>query len=305
MNRYHHLNEFYRNKFGERVLKICVDGGFTCPNRDGNCGIGGCIFCGASGSGEHLNSQKNISEQVKDYFQSYKATRANKFIVYFQNFSNTYDSLENLKNKYDAALIDERIIGISIATRPDCINEEIAKLLNSYTSKYFVSVELGLQTTNENTAKFINRGYRNQVFTKAVALLRKYHIDVITHIMIGLPNESKDDLKNTIDFINQHDIQGIKIHSTYVIQGTKLAVMYQLGQYIPLTLEEYIDLACFALANLNPNLIIHRISGDAPKDLLIAPEWNSHKKWIINGIEKKLKEANLWQGKFVENAKKI
>ena len=132
MNRYNHLNEYLKNKFGERVLKICVDGGFTCPNRDGTCGFGGCIFCGEKGSGEHLNSTKDIETQVKSFLNSYRGMRANKFIVYFQNFSNTYDTLENLKAKYDSALIDERIIGLSIATRPDCINDEIAKLIGSY-----------------------------------------------------------------------------------------------------------------------------------------------------------------------------
>ena len=296
--RYNHLNEYLKNKFGERVLKICIDGNFTCPNRDGKCGFGGCIFCGEAGSGEHLNSLESIKNQVENYFLSYKANRANKFIVYFQNFSNTYDSVENLKEKYNAALIDDRIIGISIATRPDCIDEDIAKLISSYKNKYYVSVELGLQTSNDETAKIINRGYVADVFTNAVNLLRKYDIDVITHIMIGLPNETKKDLENTINFINNHDIQGVKIHSTYIIKNTKLADMFYTNQYIPLTLEEYIELACFTISHLRKNIIIHRISGDAPKDLLVAPEWNLHKKWIINGIEKKLKEDKLWQGKF-------
>lgn len=300
MNRYNHLNEYLKNKFGERVLKICIDGNFTCPNRDGKCGTGGCIFCGEAGSGEHLNSTENIKNQVENYFKSYKASRANKFIVYFQNFTNTYDTIENLKLKYDSALINEKIVGLAIATRPDCIDEGIAKLLNSYTDKYYVSVELGLQTSNDATGKLINRGYDIVVFSNAINLLRKYNIDVITHIMIGLPNETKEDLKNTIDFVNKHDIQGVKIHSTYIIKNTKLADMFYSGDYKPLTLEEYIDLACFTISNLRTNFIIHRISGDAPKNLLIAPEWNLHKKWIINGIEKKLKEENLWQGKFLD-----
>lgn len=295
-SRYNHLNEYLKNRFGERVLKICVDGNFTCPNRDGKCGVGGCIFCGETGSGEHLDSAKNIKEQVLKSLK-YKNERANKFIVYFQNFSNTYDEIENLKLKYDAALIDDRIIGIAIATRPDCITEEIAKLLHSYKDKYYVSVELGLQTSNDKTAKLINRGYDSSVFTKAVEILNKYDIEVITHIMIGLPNETKDDLLETINFVNHHNIQGVKIHSTYVIKNTKLATMYQSGEYIPLRLEEYIDLAVFTLANLNPNFIIHRISGDAPKDIIVAPEWNLHKKWIMNGIERKLKEDDIWQGK--------
>ena len=300
-SRYNHLNEYLKNRFGERVLKICVDGNFTCPNRDGRCGVGGCIFCGETGSGEHLDATKSIREQIEKYFSSYRAERANKFIVYFQNFTNTYDSVENLKLKYDAALVDDRIVGLAIATRPDCITEEIAKLLHSYKEKYYVSVELGLQTSNDNTAKIINRGYESSVFTKAVEILNKYDIEVVTHIMIGLPNENKDDLLNTIKFVNNHNIQGVKIHSVYVIKNTKLAEMYEKGEYISTALEEYIELATFTIANLNPNFVIHRISGDAPKDILIAPEWNLHKKWFINGIEKKLKEDELWQGKFFEN----
>lgn len=298
LDRYNHLNKYLKDKFGERVLKICVDANFTCPNRDGRCGTGGCIFCGEAGSGEHLDASESISNQVKKALGSSKAERANKFIVYFQNFSNTYDTLKNLKKKYDSALIDERIIGISIATRPDCIDESIAKLIQSYSEKYYVSVELGFQTANENTGKLINRGYDNKIFTDAVNILRKYNIDVITHIMIGLPDEDKNDLIDTINFINEHDIQGIKIHSTYIIKNTKLADMYYANEYIPLTLEEYIELACFTISHLRPELIIHRISGDAPKNILVAPEWNAHKKWIINGIEKKLKDDDLWQGKF-------
>ena len=157
VERYKHLNKYLKDKFGERTLKICIDGGFTCPNRDGKVGIGGCIFCSEKGSGEHINSAKNITEQVENFFKSYKAERANKFIAYFQNFTNTYDSISNLKEKYDSALIDDRIVGLSIATRPDCINEDIVKLLSSYTNKYYVTVELGLQTFSDTTATLINR----------------------------------------------------------------------------------------------------------------------------------------------------
>ena len=298
INRYNHLNEYLKNKFGERVLKICVDGGFTCPNRDGTCGFGGCIFCGEKGSGEHLNSAKDIETQIKNFLNSYRGMRANKFIVYFQNFSNTYDTLENLKIKYNSALIDEKIIGLSIATRPDCMNEEIAKLISSYLDKYYVCVELGLQTANNTTGKLINRGYDNDAFIKAVNILRKYKIDVVAHIMIGLPNETKDDLFNTINFINSLDIQGVKIHSTYVIKNTKLEEMYNAGGYNPLGLDEYIELATFALTHLRKDIIIHRISGDAPKNILVAPSWNAHKKWIMNGIDKKMRQDNLTQGMY-------
>ena len=318
ITRYKKLNEYLKNKFGERTLKICIDGGFTCPNRDGTIGKNGCIFCSERGSGDHINNynssnsigetpicshnnyceETNIRKQVENYFSSYKSNRANKFIVYFQNFSNTYDSVSNLKKKYDSALIDDRIVGLEIATRPDCINEEICRLLASYTDKYYVCVELGLQTSNEITAKFINRGYENYVFTKAVNLLKHYGIDVVVHIMIGLPNEDLEDLDNTINFVNNHPIDGIKIHNVYVVKNTVLADLYYKGLYSPLNFEDYLELLVYAITHLRPDIVIHRISGDSPRDLLIAPEWNVHKKWVLNGLDKVLKEKELFQGKY-------
>ena len=299
IERYNHLNTYYKNKFGERTLKICIDAGFTCPNRDGTLSNSGCIFCSEKGSGELIKySSQHIESQVKNFLNSYRGMRANKFIVYFQNFTNTYDTIENLKKKYDSALIDNRIVGISVATRPDCISEDIAKLLSSYLDKYNVSVELGLQTSNDNIGKIINRCYLSSQFTKAVEILRKYNIEVIAHMMIGLPTETSDDIKNTVTFINKHNIQGLKIHSTYVVKNTVLADMYLNKKYEPITLEYYLDSLAYVITHIRKDLIIHRISGDAPKDLLVAPEWNLHKKWILNGFEKLLKEKDLWQGKY-------
>lgn len=316
--RYKHLNTYLKNKFGERTLKICIDGHFTCPNRDGSCSKKGCIFCSEKGSGEHIlriNGNRNllnsldknahiesvkssISKQVENYFNSYKSKRANKFIAYFQNFSNTYDSIENLKEKYNSALIDNRIVGLEVATRPDCINEDIVKLLKTYTQKYYVCVELGLQTSNDSTGKIINRGYSSEDFINAVALLNKYDIDVVCHIMVGLPNEDLTDLKNTVKFLNEHKLQGIKIHSTYVVKNTELEKMYNAGKYNPISLENYLDALVFIITHINPNFIIHRISGDAPKELLVAPEWNLHKKLVLNGLDKIMRERNLWQGMY-------
>ena len=311
---YKHLNNNLKEKFGERTLKLCIDGNFTCPNRDGFKSFNGCIFCSNKGSGDHLYTNKStsssiendvlhIKSQVENYFKTYRASRANKFIVYFQNFTNTYDSIENLKRKYDAALIDSRIVGIQIATRPDCINEEIAKLLSSYKDKYYVCVELGLQTYNDETGKFINRQYSSLDFSNAVNILNKYNINVVAHIMIGLPNETHEDLENTIDFLNKHSIQGLKIHNVYVVKNTKLEDLYLNKAYTPIDFETYLNELCFVLTHISPEIVIHRISGDAPKDLLIAPEWNIHKKWILNGIEKKLKEENLYQGIYYKTAK--
>ena len=299
--RYNHLNKYLKEKFGERTLKICIDGGFTCPNRDGTISTNGCIFCSEKGSGDLIKYNKNISKQVTDYFLSYRSERANKFIAYFQNFTNTYDSIPNLKSKYNSALIDDRIVGLEIATRPDCINEDICKLLKSYSDKYYVCVELGLQTSNDKTGALINRGYSSNQFTNAVKLLNRYNIDAVAHIMVGLPGESFDDVKSTVDFINNHNIQGIKIHSTYVIKNTVLADMYFNGDYTPITLDYYLNALTFIITHISPDIVIHRISGDAPKDLLIVPEWNLHKKWVLNGFDKILRENDLWQGKYYKS----
>lgn len=320
--RYNHLNKYLKEMFGERTLKICIDASFTCPNRDGKVGTNGCIFCSEKGSGEHLNPlqdsdiiynnsnspltcSKNINfitssiqSQIKNHLNSYRGKRANKFIAYFQNFTNTYDSLENLKARYDSALISDKIVALAIATRPDCIDESICKLIASYKEKVYVWVELGLQTANNETGKLINRCYTSEQFSNAVELLNKYNIDVVTHIMVGLPNEKFEDIKNTVEFINKHNIQGLKIHSCYVIKNTILGEMYKNGDYTPITLEYYLEMATYILTHINPNIIIHKISGDAPKDLLLAPEWNLHKKWIMNGLEKTLKEKNLYQGYY-------
>lgn len=295
--RYNHLNTYLKKKFGERTLKICIDGDFTCPNRDGKKGYGGCMFCGERGSGEHLK-KINISEQITNHLESYRGKRANKFIAYFQNFTNTYDTLENLRRKYDLAFVSDKIVGLQIATRPDCIDENIVRLLSEYGKKYYVCIELGLQTSNDNTGKLINRCYTSNDFTKAVNLLNKYNIDVIAHIMVGLPNETFEDLKNTIIFLNKHNIQGIKIHSTYIISNTELEKLYINNKYTPISLEYYLDCLTYIITHINPNIIIHRISGDAPKDLLVAPKWNTHKKLVLNGIEKILKEKNLYQGMY-------
>ena len=307
--RYNKLNEYLKEKFGERTLKICIDGGFTCPNRDGTSGSGGCIFCSQKGSGEHIKTfissktEKSLEEQIKsikiqveNHFKSFRANRANKFIAYFQNYTNTYDSIQNLKSKYDASLIDNRIVALAVATRPDCINEEVCKLLASYKDTVDVWVELGLQTSNDNTGKFINRGYENAVFTAAVQMLKQYSIEVVTHIMIGLPDETMDDLANTIDFVNRHSIDGIKIHNVYVVKNTVLANLYYKRTYSPMDFDEYLECLVYAITHLRPDIVIHRISGDAPKYLLIAPEWNVHKKWVLNGLDKVLKEKDLWQG---------
>lgn len=295
ITRYNQFNTWLKNKFGERTLKICIDGGFSCPNRDGTKGCGGCIFCGERGSGENTK-RIDISAQVKAHLSSYKAARANKFIAYFQNFSNTYADLSTLRKKYDSALIDDRIVALAIATRPDCIDENIVQLLSEYAKKYYVYVELGLQTSNEIVAQKFNRGYSNEEFVNAVKLLNKYNIDVVAHIMVGLPFEEETDILNTVNFINSLNIMGVKIHSTYIIKNTALEELYNSGKYEPITLEYYVNNVCDIISHLRPDIVICRITGDAPKDLLIEPKWNARKKVVLNAINQSLSEKNIYQG---------
>ncbi len=318
-DRINYVNSYFIKLFGERTLKICIDGGFTCPNRDGTKSCNGCIFCSEKGSGEHLKSSLSIFDQVKNAFNSIKITRANKFILYFQNYTNTYDSIQNLNKKYDEAIsafntlseeyylkenIKKELVGLQIATRPDCITEDIAKFLSTYKSKLHVFVELGLQTSNEKTGKFVNRCYTNDDFSNAVLILNKYNIDIIAHIMIGLPTiknnlqtiEDHNDTINTVSFINKHNIQGLKIHSTYIVKNTYLEKLFIESLYSPMSLDYYLEELSYVITHVSKDIIIHRISGDAPKDLLVAPLWNLHKKWILNGIYKKLNDKDLYQG---------
>ena len=313
MRKINYINEYLKELFGERTLKICVDGAFTCPNRDKSKGLNGCIFCSERGSGEHLNNLLSINDQVKAAFNSIKIQRANSFIIYFQNYSNTYDSVEVLKKKYDEAINafidnskeypDKKLVGLQIATRPDCIDEKIAKLLSDYSTKMYVAVELGLQTANDDN-NFLNRCYSNSDFENAVKTLNKYNIPVIAHIIVGLPTksgtESHEDIINTVNFINKQNIHGLKIHSCYIVKNTILEKLYMENKYIPITLEYYLEELSYILTHISPNLVIHRISGDAPKDILVAPSWNTHKKLVLNGIYKLFKVENLWQGKFYE-----
>ena len=292
--RYNNLSGYFRKKYGKRVKKICIDGGFSCPNRDGTCGIGGCIYCGERGAGEHINPLTSIGEQVRAELSRGKAEDI--FLAYFQNFTNTYAPVETLRERYDAALIDERIKLISIGTRPDCITEEIADLLSSYMDRYEVWVELGLQTANDETAALINRGYKAETFERAMEILSARGIPVVVHLIVGLPGENIEHIKKTAAYLKPFSIFGIKIHSIYVMEGTALAEMYKNGEYTPPTLAEYVDGATYLISHLNPEIVLHRITGDCPKELLIAPLWNADKNEIIDKINKNLEENNLHQG---------
>lgn len=293
---YNKVSDYYKSVYGERTLKICVDGGFTCPNRDGSKGYGGCIFCSNRGSGDQLKPLP-IKNQVENYLNSYKQTRANKFIVYFQNFTSTYDTPENLYKKYTDCLQSDKIVGINIGTRPDCIDENIVKVLKRLQKLTDVYIELGLQTANDKIGETINRCYKTSDFINAVNLLNTSGIKTIVHIMVGLPNETKKDLKDTIKLINSLPVHGVKIHSTYVLKNTTLCSMKENGSYTPISLDYYINMCGMILSHLRKDIIIYRITADAPKSDLVAPEWNLHKKIVLNKMNNYFLENDIFQGK--------
>ena len=291
---YNNLSGYFREKYGKRLGKICIDGGFSCPNRDGKISRGGCIYCGERGAGEHIDIGKSIRAQVLEGLEG--ADPEDMFVAYFQNFTNTYAPVEVLKERYDAALFDPRIKVLAIGTRPDCIDEDIAKLIASYKNRLDVWVELGLQTANDRTAEVINRGYYRDRFETAMELLQRYEIPVVVHLIVGLPGENMEDVKETVDYINNFDLFGIKIHSIYVMRDTALAKMYEKGEYTPPSMDEYVNSAVYILTHISPKVIIHRLTGDCPRDMLIAPSWNGSKTEIINTIVYKMQEKGLSQG---------
>lgn len=295
---YNTLSDFYKRKFGQRVYKIPVDGGFTCPNRVQKTGIRGCIFCNEQGSGEHA-FKGDIPSQVRQGINfATKNGKGNLFIVYFQNFTNTFAPVALLEEKYLSSFISNDVVGISIATRPDCIDEDVCKLLNKIAKDKYVTVELGLQTSSNKTAKTINRGYDSNVYIDAVKLLKKYNIDFVCHLIIGLPDETDEDLKNTVDFINQIPPNGVKIHSLFVLKDTPLATMYLSGKYTPITRDDYIKKVAYVITHISSDVVIHRLTGDGEKDKILAPDWTKEKKKNLNAIYKYLTENGLKQGVY-------
>ena len=307
MKRYRTLGEYLKEKYGEKAAKICIDGSFTCPNRDGRAGVGGCIFCGSRGSGDftagellrggRTETAASVSDQVRAFLEHPEThPGVRKFIAYFQSFSNTYAPVSVLRERYDAALADEKVAVLAVGTRPDCIDGEIAALLASYKERCDVWVELGLQTSSDATARLINRGYETARFTEAVRLLRRYGLEVVAHMIIGLPDETEEDVRDTVAFLNGHDLMGVKLHSLYVTEGTRLAELYMSGAYSPLTETEYVRRAADAIARLDPAFVIHRITGDCSRELLVAPEWNVHKIRVVRQIDALLEKNGWHQG---------
>lgn len=290
------LNDYLKQTFGCKVYKISLNAGLTCPNRDGTLDNRGCIFCSKGGSGDFAQSPKlSITEQIeqgKDLV-SKKITNG-KYIAYFQAYTNTYGPIEYLKKIYYEAANHPDIVAISIATRPDCINEEIATLLFELNKIKPVFVELGLQTSNEDSAIFIRRGYKNEVFEKSISLLSG--LNIVVHVIIGLPNETTSDIINTIKYINQFPIQGVKLQLLHILKDTDLYDYYTKNPFNILTLEQYGDILMACVKHLRSDIVIHRLTGDGPKKILIEPLFSANKRMVLNYINNRLRTENIVQG---------
>jgi len=296
---YYTLNEFLKSKFGEKVKKIPLDAGLTCPNRDGTKGYGGCIYCDPKGSGTGLYKQgKSLEEQIKFFLEIFKKKKFNKFIAYFQSFCNTYAPVETLKKIYDVVYLDSSIVGLAIGTRPDCINKEIVNLLKSYQEKgYFLWIELGLQSIYNQTLKLINRGHTFEDFMEAYHLLKTNEIPVVVHIIFGLPGETREMMLETVKILAKLRVDGIKFHALYIVKGSKMEELYLSGKYTPLEMEYYAELVAEALTYLPPETVIHRLCSEAKPEDIVAPIWVTKKMEVINFIRKLMSEKGLYQGK--------
>ncbi|MCF6461959.1 TIGR01212 family radical SAM protein [Clostridium sp. Cult1] len=300
--RYHTLNYELRKEFGEKIMKLSLDGGFTCPNRDGTIGYRGCIFCGEEGSGEFAGSRiLTIKEQIQQQkeFLSNK-WNTDKYIAYFQNFTNTYSSYDNLREKYYEALSQEGVVGLAIATRPDCLSEEVLELLTELNEQTYLWIELGLQTIHGRTSKFIRRGYPLETYNKAIGDLRNRDIKVVTHLIFGLPNESKGDILDSVKYVANTNTWGIKFHLLYIQKGTDLYEYYLKSPFSILNREDYISLVVDGLELLPKEMVIHRLTGDGKKNLLLEPRWSLDKLRVLSGIDQELKRRNSYQGLRVE-----
>ncbi|MGL4730644.1 MAG: TIGR01212 family radical SAM protein [Clostridium sp.] len=297
--KYHSLNYFLRNKFGKKIFKISLDAGFSCPNRDGKVSKGGCVFCSERGSGDFAGNRNfSITKQFEDIKEMMsKKWKDGKYIAYFQAYTNTYADVETLRAKYEEAISQEDVVALAIATRPDCFNKEIFDLIEEYSNRIYTWVELGLQSSKDETAKLINRGYKLEVFENTVRELRNRNIDVVAHIIFGLPKETREDMINTVKYVAKSGIQGVKLHLLHVMKNTPLERMYEKNMLEFMTQEEYIDLICESITLFPQDMVIHRLTGDAPRNLLVGPMW-SLKKWeILNAIDKKSQDEDLYQGK--------
>lgn len=296
---YHSLDYEMKKTFGTKVYKIALDGGMACPNRDGTLGSRGCIFCSAGGSGDFaVELRQSVSEQIEEAAARIerKMDSSGSYIAYFQSYTNTYAPVERLRKLFTEAIRHPDVRVLSIATRPDCLPEEVVDLLAELNTIKPVWVELGLQTIHEDTAAFIRRGYELSCFEDALARLRGRGLDVIVHVILGLPGENRTRMLETVDYLAHQDIQGIKLQLLHVLQDTDLAQYYEKDGFPVMTLEEYIDLVIDCIAILPPRIVIHRLTGDGPKKLLLAPLWSGNKRLVLNTLTKRLKERGVTQG---------
>ena len=296
---YYSLDYYLKQTFGSKTYKASLDAGFTCPNRDGTIGRGGCIFCSRGGSGEFAGSRAlSITEQIDSQIEKLGSFHAKQYIAYYQAFTNTYADLDYLRRVYEPSFLHEKVAAVDIATRPDCVGEDVVSLLCEYSKRKPVWVELGLQTIHADTAAYIRRGYPLSTFETAVKNLHARNLEVIVHTILGLPGESPERMLETINYLNHQPIQGIKLQLLHVLKGTDLADDYLAGKFQTLSREEYLNLLISCLEHLSPNLVIHRVTGDGPQNLLIAPLWSSAKRSVLNDLHHLMKIRNTWQGRL-------
>lgn len=296
--RYYSLNEYLKETFGDKVYKLALDIGCTCPNRDGTLETRGCIFC-HNGSSHFAETGIDLNTQIENAKNRVKSkTKTEKFIAYFQSFTNTYGDVNYLEKQFKIAIEREDIVALSIGTRPDCLPTEVLEMLENLNKIKPVWIELGLQTSNEKTAEYIRRYYPNSTYKNAVKELKNRGITVITHIIIGLPNEIKEDILNTVDFAVKSGTDGVKLQLLHILKDTDLYEDYKLGKVKVLSFEEYIDILFSCIEKIPKNIVIHRITGDAPKKYLIESKWSADKKMVLNTINKELEKRDIMQGRY-------
>ena len=303
---YYSLNAYCQNTYHEKLYKIALDAGMTCPNRDGTLDTRGCIFCSAGGSGDFAISVsgRSVPEQLQAGLSLFHGKRTGaRFIAYFQSYTNTYAPSERLRTLYREALICEQVAGISIATRPDCLPGEVMTLLSELKHEFpdkFIWVELGLQTIHETTAEYIRRGYALSCFDEAVQKLDNAGIPVITHLILGLPGETPEMIYQSIAHLNRLPVSGVKLQLLHVLRGTDLAAHYAAGKFDVPDMDTYIALLIGCIERLSPDIVIHRVTGDGPRALLIAPKWSLNKRGVLNTLHREMKRLNTWQGRLYD-----
>ena len=297
--RYYKFSRFLKNKFGEKVYKISLDAGFTCPTRDGTLGEKGCLYCNNSSFSEPEKSSKSVNNQVQEGIERLKQRNINKYLAYFQNYTGTYAPIDKLERVYKEALNHPGIVGINIGTRPDCIDKNVLKLLQDINQDYYVTLEIGIESVYDKTLKWCNRGHNFQTTQKAIRKAKTSGLDVVGHYILGFPTENRQEMNESADILTQLPLDGLKLHHLHIVKNTSLAQRYRQDPFDLFTAQEWIDFIANYLEHLRSDIVIHRLKGDARQDTLIAPEWNKNKFQIIEGIQNILAKRDSWQGKKV------